>query len=71
MPQAVADPTPALFDMEGPLHRLRGLTLLLHDMGDADHEIEPEQCEALVIALQPVHAELCDAWQRARTEVSG
>jgi len=44
------------------------VVLLLHDMGTSDHVIDEDACDALVTALQAVHAELRDAWERPRTE---
>ena len=67
MPKAVADLTPRspLFDMEAPLHRLRGLALLLEQIGGPGHMVEQDECQALCHALEVVHAELFDAWERA------
>ena len=44
------------------------MVLLLHDMGTSDHAIDEDACDALLTALQAVHAELRDTWERARAE---
>ena len=51
-------PCSPLLDMETPLHRLRGLALLLDHMGSSGHVMVQDAFEALSHALEAVHVEL-------------
>ena len=64
-------PCSPLLDMETPLHRLRGLALLVDHMGSPGHVMVQDEFEALSHALEAVHAELQAAWERALAAARG